>query len=132
MPNDSTQHAIPPTQRARALRRTTTPAEARLWQHLRDRRLNGLKFRRQHPVGPFYADFSCPAAGLVVEVDGDTHGERAAYDTRRTEWLSREGYEVVRVTNEDVYLRLDTVLEMIREACERRIERRRSELLGQE
>ena len=132
MPNEPTQHGIHPTVRARALRKATTPAEARLWEHLRDRRLNGLKFRRQHPIGPFYADFYCAAAGLVVEVDGDTHGERAAYDTRRTEWLSQEGYEVVRVTNEDVYLRLDAALEMIRATCERRIERRKSGPLAQE
>ena len=125
MPDDSTR-------RARALRQATTPAEARLWQHLRDRRLNGLKFRRQHPIGPFYADFCCSAARLVVEVDGDTHGERAAYDTRRTEWLSQAGYEVVRVTNEDVSVRLDVVLEMIREICERRMERRKSQLLDRE
>jgi len=69
---------------------------------------------------------------LVVEVDGDTHGERAAYDTRRTEWLSQAGYEVARVTNEDVSVRLDVVLEMIREICERRMERRKSQLIDRE
>jgi len=95
-----------------------------LWGWLRGRGLGGLKFRRQHPIGPFVADFYCAAATLVVEVDGDTHGERVAYDARRTEWLLQQGYEVIRVSNDDVYQRLDVVLEMIRAACERRIAER--------
>ena len=99
----------------RKLRKTMTKAETVLWMHLRGNRMRGLRFRRQHPVGPFIADFACVKARLIVEVDGDTHtsaGARA-YDARRTRYLHRRGWRERRVGNEAVLLSLDWVLEEI-------------------
>jgi very-short-patch-repair endonuclease len=70
--------------RERNLRRTQTDAEARLWQYLRDRRLAGYKFRRQHKVGAYFVDLVCTEANLIVEVDGGQHAERESYDAART------------------------------------------------
>jgi very-short-patch-repair endonuclease len=97
----------------RQARRDATPAERRLWSKLRARQLNGAKFRRQVWLGPFITDFFCADARLIVEVDGDTHAEQSAYDERRTTWLAKEGFRVVRVTNADVMQNLDGVLEQI-------------------
>ena len=92
---------------ARELRRTLTPAERTLWQRLRRGQLAGYGFRRQYPVGRFIADFSCPAAKLVVEIDGDSHAQQADYDAERTRWLMEEkSYRVLRFTNEDVHRNL--------------------------
>jgi len=88
--------------RVRAARRDSTPAERKLWAHLRSRQLNGAKFRRQVWIGPFIADFFSADARLIVEVDGDSHAGRGDYDERRTSWLAGEGFRVVRVTNADV------------------------------
>lgn len=111
--------------KARALRRRLTPPEARLWVVLRGERLAGLKFRRQHPVGPFVLDFYCPAARLAVEVDGmgHDHPERAAADRRRTAWLTTQGIEVLRLTAEDVRVNLEGVLGAIRTRAEGRMGR---------
>jgi very-short-patch-repair endonuclease len=89
--------------RARELRRSASPPESLLWQQLR-RRPHGLKFRRQHPFGPLIADFYCPAAKLVVEVDGDSHsmGGEPARDARRDDWLREHGLRVVRFDAADV------------------------------
>jgi adenine-specific DNA-methyltransferase len=99
--------------RVRASRRGATPAEQKLWTRLRSRQLHGHKFRRQVWLGPFIADFFCAEAKLVVEVDGDTHAAQIDYDRRRTDWLAREGFRVVRVANEDVMQNIDGVLEYI-------------------
>ncbi len=101
--------------RARDLRRAETEAEKRLWGYLRDRRLNGNKFVRQAPVGPYYADFLCREKRLIVEVDGATHSEdqEIAYDKRRTEFLTSQGFRVHRVQNADVFIILPDVLDMI-------------------
>ncbi len=88
--------------RARELRQPQTPAEARLWACLRDRRLAGAKFRRQHPLGRLIVDFYCPAAHLVVEVDGESHLDQVDGDATRTTWLEAAGHRVVRVTNQEV------------------------------
>ena len=100
---------------ARNLRHVPSPAEEILWQALRGRRLAGLKFRRQHPFGPFVLDMFCVEQRLVVEVDGDGHAspEQAAYDTARTEYLSDRGLRVVRFTNEEVMHDLPGVLQHI-------------------
>jgi very-short-patch-repair endonuclease len=88
-----------------------TEAEVVLWTALRRRKLNGFKFRRQHPIGPYIADFACVAAKLVVEVDGATHWtpEELAHDRRRTQFLEQAGWRVLRVTNLDVFENLDGV-----------------------
>jgi very-short-patch-repair endonuclease len=97
-----------------------TPAERVLWEALRDRRLGGLKFRCQHPIGPFVLDFYCPERRLVVEVDGGIHNEpdQAAYDAARTEHLRAFGLAVVRVRNDEVYDDLPAALARIVAAAE--------------
>jgi very-short-patch-repair endonuclease len=90
-----------------------TPAESVLWQALRDRRLRGLRFRRQHPLGPFIVDFCCPQCRLIVELDGDVHESQAEYDAARTEQLAAYGYRVIRFRNEAVLNDLSTVLKQI-------------------
>jgi very-short-patch-repair endonuclease len=102
---------------ARTLRRPLTPAEAVLWRELRGKRLGGFKFRRQQPVGPYVADFFCAAAGLVVELDGDSHVGREDHDARRTADLEAAGLRVVRFWNPEVYDNLDGVLTAIYDAC---------------
>jgi len=104
--------------RARQPRREQTPAEALLWEHLRNRRLKGLKFRRQHPVGRFVADFYCAQHRLIVELDGAVHRMQGEYDALRTEELERDGYRVIRFTDNQVERDLEWVLERIAEACE--------------
>ncbi len=74
--------------RARELRQPQTPAERKLWSRLRNQRLGGFKFRRQHPIDRFIVDFYCATCHLVVEVDGDSHTEQAEYDAARTAWLN--------------------------------------------
>lgn len=103
--------------RARRLRKEQTPAEATLWHRLRDGRLNGLKFRRQHPIGPYIADFYHPQARLVIELDGGDHLNQQEYDTSRTEWLNSQGYRVIRFTNDDVRYHIDLVLAQIIVHC---------------
>ena len=102
--------------RARRLRVAQTDAEQRLWRHLRNRSLEGWKFRRQHEVGPFIVDFVCSDSGLVVELDGGQHGEQMAYDESRTQKLQEMGYRVLRFWNNDVLTNTDSVLEAILEA----------------
>jgi very-short-patch-repair endonuclease len=108
--------------RARKLRRQMTHAEALLWIYLRRDR-TGARIRRQHPIGPFIADFACLPARLVIEVDGPTHEGDAevARDRRREGYLRSRGWHVVRVTNQDVYANLNGVLEgiseLVRERC---------------
>jgi very-short-patch-repair endonuclease len=104
-------------QRARELRQEMTPAEELLWSRLRNRQLSGLKFRRQHPMGPFVADFCCPAHRLIVELDGDIHDSQAERDAARTEQFEQHGYRVIRFRNELVLNDVDAVLEAIEAAC---------------
>ena len=106
-----------PTERARALRREDTDAEARLWAALRDRRLGGWKWKRQVPFGPYIVDFLCLETRLVVEVDGSQHADLIAYDSRRTAWLGRHGLRVLRFWNSDVLTNRDGVSLTILDAC---------------
>ena len=103
--------------RARQLRRDLTLAEKILWRHLRARQFAGLKFRRQHPVGPFYPDFVCVEARLIVELDGETHLGREADDARRTAYLAREGWAVLRFWNTSMFDEEEAVLERIHQEC---------------
>ena len=93
---------------ARCLRRSMTDAERRLWFHLRNRSFSDWKFRRQHPVGPYIADFACLCAGVVVEVDGGQHLE-SAQDDVRTRYLHGRGLLVLRFWNDDVLKDIDGV-----------------------
>ncbi len=97
----------------RDLRREMTDAERLLWRHLRRRQVEGLKFRRQHPLGRFIVDFVCIEAALVIEVDGGQHGERQAQDAARTAWLNRQGYRVLRFWNNEVLNDIDAVRQAI-------------------
>lgn len=100
-------------QRAQELRQRMTPAEQILWQRLRRKQLHGLKFRRQHPLGPYIVDFYCPECRLVVEVDGAVHREQEGPDEARTAQLEAYGYRVVRFRNEEVIEHIDRVLQVI-------------------
>ncbi len=100
------------TQFARGLRKQMTDAETRLWFHLRRRQLAGLRFRKQHPLGPYVVDFVCLEAALVVELDGSQHLDCAG-DAARDGWLEAQGFRVLRFWNDDVLLRTDRVLATI-------------------
>ena len=102
-----------PVRTARKLRRDQIDAERALWFRLRDRRLNGLKFRRQMPIGDFVADFCCESARLIIEVDGGQHAERSEADRIRTVALEAQGYLVLRFWNNDVLRNMDGVLQSI-------------------
>ncbi len=97
------------------MRGALTDAETIVWSRLKGRGLNGWRFRRQHPVGPFIADFACARASLIIEIDGATHSspEERAYDANRTRYLEEKGWRVIRVTNADVYENLNGVLNTI-------------------
>ena len=99
--------------RARNLRRDQTDAEGKLWARLRTRQLCGLKFRRQHPIGPYVADFCCVERGLVVELDGGQHATQAEADQRRSTYLEQRGYRVLRFWDNEVLVSPDAVLEQI-------------------
>ena len=102
--------------KARALCSRMSDAETLLWQHLRGRRFQGFKFRRQRPLGPYILDFVCLEAGLVIEVDGGQHAEAQAYDDRRTMFIEQQGLRVIRFWNHDVLNQTPAVLEQIWQA----------------
>lgn len=99
--------------RERSLRREQTESERVLWMRLRDRRLAGFKFRRQHRIGPYFADFICVAFHLVIELDGSQHLDQVDYDIARSQFPQSQGYRVLRFWNDEVLLRMDDVLDEI-------------------
>jgi very-short-patch-repair endonuclease len=99
-------HAVP-------LRQAMPEAEVRLWHQLRDRRLMGHKFRRQHSIGPFIADFACVEARVVIELDGSQHAHAEEADAQRTRFLAGDGWTVIRFWNARVMTDLDNVLREI-------------------
>jgi len=101
----------------RLLRENATDAERRLWALLRDRRLQGYKFRRQHPIGPFIVDFACTKYQLVIEADGGQHNENAA-DARRTAYVECRGWRVLRFWNNDILTNTEGVLLAVLEALD--------------
>jgi very-short-patch-repair endonuclease len=88
--------------RARQLRHDATSSERAVWGFVHDRRLEGLRIRRQHPIGPYVADFYCQEAALVLELDGMSHDESAEADAQPTRYLESLGLSVLRISNEDV------------------------------
>ena len=104
-------------ERARQLRRDLTFPERLVWSKLRNRQMAGWKFRRQHPIGPYFADFACLEAMLVIELDGETHtsGEGIRRDTIRDEFLETQGWRVLRIWNKEGLENLDGVLYTIEE-----------------
>jgi very-short-patch-repair endonuclease len=104
--------------RSHELRSAAPPAEQKLWSKLRGRRLSGFKFVRQDNIGPYFIDFLCREKALIIEVDGATHSteDEIVSDRRRESLLRERGFQIVRVTNDDVLNNLDGVCETIRSA----------------
>jgi very-short-patch-repair endonuclease len=102
---------------AKTLRKNTTQVEAVLWDRLRGRQLEVIKFRRQQPVGRFIVDFVSLERCVVVEVDGGQHAENTSRDSERDSELTERGFTVLRFWNNEVLENLEGVLEVIREAC---------------
>ena len=101
------------------MRKNPSKAEKQLWNHLKDNQLNNYRFRRQHIIGNQYiVDFVCFEKGLVIELDGDSHGQRKNYDAKRDTFLQKEGYHVLRFWNPDVYNNKDYVLQKIGETLQ--------------
>jgi len=114
-PQLSPRRRILKQQRARELRSSATESERRLWSLLRRKQMAGLRFRRQQTIGPYIVDFYCSAARLVVELDGDQHGEdgRLGYDETRTRWLTAKGCRDLRFSNSDLLHGPQSVLDGI-------------------
>ncbi len=111
------------TSLARKLRATPTPAEVRLWRLLYSLRTGGFHFRKQHQLGNYVVDFVCIRAGMIIEVDGETHGDAAAIerDAVRDDYLRGRGFNVLRFTNHDVMSNGDGVMTVISAALTNRL-----------
>jgi very-short-patch-repair endonuclease len=103
------------TDAARELRRRATEAEKKLWFHLRQRQIEGVKFRRQQPIGEFIVDFASFEKRLIIELDGGQHKVQKDEDRIRDRFLQQEGFKVLRFWNTEVFENLEGVLEAIRE-----------------
>ncbi|MFC6923145.1 endonuclease domain-containing protein [Microbulbifer taiwanensis] len=101
-------------ERARKLRTNATEAEQRLWYFLRAKRLMGLKFKRQKPIGRYIVDFVCLQPKLIIELDGGQHAEQVHYDRQRDTWLQSQGFRTLRFWNNQVLSETPAVLEQIR------------------
>ena len=101
---------------ARILRKDMTDAELFLWQRLRRRQLDGFRFRRQHPIGPYIADFACLEPKLVVELDGSQHLDQLDEDAERTAFMERQGFMLVRFWNDEIFKETKWVLQAISDA----------------
>ena len=102
---------------AKQLRKGSTDAESKLWKRLRDRQLEGLKFRRQQPMGHYVLDFICYERGIVIEIDGGQHATQKEKDEERDNWLKGQGFMVLRYWNNEVLTNTEGVLEDIRKHC---------------
>jgi very-short-patch-repair endonuclease len=109
---------------ASKLRQDSTDAERRLWFHMRNRQLDGFKFRRQVTIGPFVADFACVEMRMIIEADGGQHAE--GRDQGRSAYLERLGWRVLRFWNNDILQQTEAVLENILVACQQRKKERPS------
>ncbi len=99
---------------AKALRKRLTDTERLLWRHLRAKQLEGLKFRRQEPIGRYIVDFVCHEKRIVIEVDGSQHTIEKNKDAERDKWLNEQGYKVLRFWNNEVLTNIEGVLQTIR------------------
>ena len=104
---------------ARWLRKNATDTENLLWNSLRSKRLAGLKFRRQVPIGPYIPDFVCFEKRVIIECDGGQHLEQKEKDEKRDQWFSSQGYRVLRFWDNQILQSLKIVLEEIHKACMR-------------
>jgi len=105
------------TEAAKELRQKSTDAERLLWQRLKAKQLDGLKFRRQEQIGRFIADFVCYEKSIIVEADGGQHAVERIKDEERTEWLNAQGFRVVRFWNHEILTNTEGVMESIRQHC---------------
>ena len=98
------------------MRSNMTDAESKLWYYLRAKRLDGIKFKRQVPIGNYIVDFLAPDKKLIIELDGGQHNEEINIenDTKRTEYLESQGYKIIRIWNTDVFNKIDDVLNFIK------------------
>jgi very-short-patch-repair endonuclease len=108
-----------PRDTARSLRTNATEPEQKLWSKLRKRQLYGFQFRRQHSIGPFFVDFICLEANLIVELDGAQHADQKEQDQSRSDFLRTNGYHVLRFWNSEVLADVDSVVERIAEVLRR-------------
>jgi len=99
--------------RAKELHRNMSPAEAKLWKHLRAHRMGDVHFRNQHAIGNYIVDFCAPRRKLIIELDGSQHLDQAEYDEERTKYLEARGYRVLRFWNNDVMDNTEAVLKVI-------------------
>ena len=100
-------------QRSRELRQKMTLPEKILWQFLRGSTFAGLRFRRQHPIGRYIADFCCPAKKLIIELDGEYHANNRQEDKDRQDFLQEHGFRVLRFANEHVFDRIEWILQTV-------------------
>lgn len=107
-----------PTARSYELRRSATEAERKLWPYLSARKMNGVRFNRQFPIGQFICDFVSREMRLMIELDGGQHALAAEYDVRRTRFLEYQGYRVLRFWNNDVLDNVESVLTVIRDTLD--------------
>lgn len=123
--NDKIDRSDARTPRARRLRREATPAERRLWTQLRQREINNVHFRRQAPICPYFVDFACHRTRVVVEFDGGKHGfdAEALRDDKRTRFLEKSGFRVLRFWNHEVLRNLESVVDTICAALYQTVER---------
>mgnify|MGYP000352282878 CR=1 FL=1 len=105
---------------SRQLRRNSTPAEAILWKHLRNRAFADFKFRRQVVMSSYILDFYCAECGLVLELDGDTHLGNEVKDQKRQQWIESRGLKVLRFWNSQIYTNVDDVMKAIWSECNQR------------
>ena len=99
--------------RAKQLHRNMSPAEAKLWAHLRAHQMGNVHFRNQHAIGNYIVDFCAPRKKLIIELDGSQHLEQQDYDEERTKYFEKHGYRVLRFWNHDVVNNTDAVLQVI-------------------
>jgi len=102
---------------AKSLRKRPTDAEKRLWRHLKSKQINGLKFRRQEPIGTYIVDFVCFEKRLIIELDGGQHASQQAQDQERESWFMSQGFITLRFWNNEVLANIEGVLEVIRRTC---------------
>jgi 5-methyltetrahydrofolate--homocysteine methyltransferase/ATP-dependent helicase HrpA len=104
--------------KARQLRKRMTDPEKMLWSRIRNEKLNGMYFRRQHPYGIYVLDFFCFESNLVIEIDGLIHLRHRDYDNERTKYLESSGLKVIRFTNTEIEDKIEWVLEVIMKAVD--------------
>ena len=111
----------PGRDRARELRQTMSMPERKLWNRIKDRKLRGLKFRRQHPIGPYTTDFYCAEAKLVVELDSSWHNSRQEEDAQRDRFMSSLGLATLRIRARSLEVNMPWVLHRIATIAQERL-----------